>query len=253
MSQMTSSPGDPVKDMFYENHPLYIEQRLHLEPTFEGKLDQIERQFHQFHKEREQGPVETRAKSWDKDVLHSNEQVELISNWASFDVLQYPDKPARAGMSMVHLLAIPKSLIVNGVYLTAKTAHIIDDMIHLFEEAWERPDMRDQVLRHQKEAIDRRYEASRGEPFAEQAHTAALAHYRELERTIGGLGADSFHYGLHLRPDNSADYLHLHIIAAPYEFRRYSTTDHDKKTKDAKEVRDFILRDPGSAELNHAP
>jgi hypothetical protein len=33
----------------------------------------------------------------------------------------------------------------------------------------------------------------------------------------------------------------MHIIAMPWFMRKYSTTEHDLKTKDAFEVRDFIL------------
>ncbi|KAI1841842.1 hypothetical protein JX266_011920 [Neoarthrinium moseri] len=229
--------------MFYENHPVYVEQRLKLEPTFAGKSAQIATQFHQFRQE--VAPV-SHNKVWEKDIIAENDNVQIISNWASFDVLQYQDKPARAGMSMLHLLAIPREAIINGVYLTDRNVSVIDEMIHLFEETWAKPEKQDEILQHQITAIDRRAKNMEGEPFAKQAHEAARAHYDELVAMVKGgpgLGVGDFQYGLHLRPDNSADYLHLHIIAAPYEYRKYSTSEHDKKTKDAVEVRDFIIQD----------
>lgn len=226
--------------MNYENHPVYIEQRLKLESTFKGKTARIADQFHDFQQEVAPKSV---TKTWEKDIIEEDATVQIISNWASFDVLQYLDKPASAGMSMVHLLAIPRDPIINGVYLTADTVHVIDDMIKLFEGAWRRPEIRRKILARQLDAINRRYEKTAKDSFADKAYRAALAHYKELESTIESLGPENFYYGLHLRPDNSADYLHLHIIAAPYEFRKYSTSEHDRKTKDAIEVRDFILGD----------
>lgn len=225
----------------YENHPVYVNQRLKLQRTFSGKSEQIEKQIRQF--QQEVAPPKSPTKQWEKDVIAEDKLVQIISNWASFDVLQYQDKPASAGMSMIHLLAIPRDPIVNGVYLTNENVDIIDDMINLFEEAWKDAETRQKILDLQLEAIQRRFKRTEGESFAEQAYQAALEHHAWLESNIDQLDSKDFYYGLHLRPDNSADYLHLHIIAAPYEYRKYSTSEHDIKTKDAIEVRDFIKRD----------
>ncbi|KAI0129892.1 hypothetical protein BJ170DRAFT_681377 [Xylariales sp. AK1849] len=243
MSQLNTSSNGGAEDMHYGNHPVYVEQRLKLEDTFKGKADQIAHQFHQFRQEVKEGLVETDQKTWEKSILNEDDDVELISNYASFDVLQYQDKPARAGMSMVHLLAIPRKNIYNGVYLNGETVGIIDDMIRLFSTTWADPEKREEILEHQRQAIEQRASATKGEAFSEQAHDAAIAHYEELKSKIHHIDIQDFEYGLHLRPDSSANHLHLHIIAAPYEFRKYSTSEHDKKTKDALEVRDFIVRD----------
>jgi hypothetical protein len=232
--------GDKNKQaMYYENHPAYTEQRLKLESTFAGKGDDIAEQFHQF---RLEGPANTRTKTWEKNTLAEDANAQLISNNASFDVLQYQDKSSRAGMSMVHILAIPRAPIYNGVSLTRKNACIIDEMIRLFEHSWARPEVRQDVLRHQLQAIELRAKELEHDAYSALARQAALAHYAELEAMIESLDLQDFQYGLHLRPDNSADSLHLHIIAAPYEFRKYSTAEHDRKTKDAYEVRDFIVK-----------
>ncbi|KAI4592828.1 hypothetical protein KJ359_010381 [Pestalotiopsis sp. 9143b] len=225
----------------HENHPVYVNQRLKLQRTFSGKSEQIANQIRQF--QQEVAPPRSSTKQWEKDVIAEDELVQIISNWASFDVLQYQDNPGSAGMSMIHLLAIPRDLIVNGVYLTTANVDIIDDMIDLFEEAWKDGEKRQKVLDLQLEAINRRFERTKGESFAEQAHQAALEHHAWLKSNIDQPHSKDFYYRLHLRPDNSADYLHLHIIAAPYGYRKYSTSGHDIKTKDAFEVRDFIKRD----------
>lgn len=237
----------------YEQHPVYCDQRWKLEEAFTGKTSQIAAQFHQFWKK----PTPASDKKvWEKQIVAHNAKYEIICNWASFDVLQYQDKPARAGMSMIHLLGIPRDPVINGVYLTngvdltAETVGIVDEMINMFRDAWADPEVRKDVLRHQIEAIERRAETSaqEGDRFANQYRDAALAHCRELE-FMDNLDVDrDFHYALHLRPDSSAPYLHLHIIAAPYEYRKYSTSEHDAKTKDAREVRDFIIEDARAKE-----
>ncbi|ETS73072.1 hypothetical protein PFICI_15247 [Pestalotiopsis fici W106-1] len=230
--------------MRHENHPAYVAERLQLEQRgFIGKSDQIARQivaWQQLAPDEKQHTVP--VKKWEKNIIAEDGRVEIISNWASFDVLQYQDKPASAGMSMIHLLAIPRNYIFNGVDLDEESVDILDDMISLFEVSWKDPAIRLKILDSQREAINRRAEATKGQPFTNEAHQVALDHYAWLESTINDLDAGDFCYGLHLHPDNSADYLHLHIIAAPYEFRKYSTSKHDKKTKDAIEVRDFIKR-----------
>ncbi|KAH8194181.1 hypothetical protein TruAng_011651 [Truncatella angustata] len=153
--------------------------------------------------------------------------------------------------------------IPNAVDLDEKNAEIIYDMIELFKRAWANPNTREKVLQHQLDAIKRRAEklAQEEEKAKDNdkdpsnynfnfnfklATDAALSHYGELKSKVesGDLKFENFEYGLHLRPENSADYLHLHIIAAPYKYRKYSTSHHDEKTKDAREVHEVILETP---------
>ncbi|KAF7528238.1 hypothetical protein G7054_g10214 [Neopestalotiopsis clavispora] len=231
--------------MRYENHPIYVDERSQLvQRNFAGKSDQVAQQitaYRQLSSDKQQHKVP--KKKWEKNIIAQDSRVEIISNWASFDVLQYQDKPASAGMSMIHLLAIPREYIFNGVDLDEHTVDVIDDMISLFRSAWQDPNVRLKILHSQLEAIDRRAKLTEGQQFTKEAHEVALDHYTWLESKINDLDADDFCYGLHLYPDYSADYLHLHIIATPYEFRKYSTSKHDQKTKDAIEVRDFIKGD----------
>ncbi|KAM0815974.1 hypothetical protein AB5N19_01775 [Seiridium cardinale] len=231
--------------MEFEDHPVYQEQRSKLDNNFSGKTPQIAAQFHKFRKEVE--PIDVK-KVWQKDMITHNadNSVQIIGNWASFDVLQYLNAPQKAGMSMIHLLAIPATeKIANGVALTIDNVGWIDILIGTFKTAWTDPAIRQKILQHQVDAVERRAEKMQEEhdQFAKQAREVALAHCGELKAMIGDLNIDDFHYGLHLRPDASVDWLHLHILAAPYKFRKYSTSAHDRKSKDAHEVRDFIIGD----------
>ncbi|KAI2609700.1 uncharacterized protein GGS25DRAFT_520503 [Hypoxylon fragiforme] len=173
-----------------------------------------------------------------EDILGESAHALLIGNHASFDVAQYKRAPERAGMSMVHVLAIPKASLFNAVSLTRDTVSIIDEMIALFRRAWADRGVRDKVLAHQLGQIKAQH-AAEANP---NGYGVALKHYRELERTIHGLGVDDFTFGFHLWPDHSVGHLHMHVVATPC--RKYSTDAHDAKTKDALEVRDFILSLP---------
>ncbi|KAI0477186.1 hypothetical protein GGR56DRAFT_691559 [Xylariaceae sp. FL0804] len=199
------------------------------------------------------GPAWLRAKTpftaWAGPVLGRSSRAALIANRSSFDVAQYAAHPAGAGMSAVHLLAIPigDERIFNGVALRGPAqASIIEHMAGLFRASWASPAMRRAVLAVQAEAVERRAREAPDEAAAE----AARAHWRELEPVVEGLEADDFQFGLHLWPDNSVAHLHMHIIAAPEICRKYSTGQHDAKTKDAFEVYEYIkgLKDVSSGQ-----
>ncbi|KAI0009165.1 hypothetical protein F4779DRAFT_583412 [Xylariaceae sp. FL0662B] len=145
-------------------------------------------------------------------------------------------------MSMVHILAIPRAGIFNGVSLNPgpESVDIIDEMIRLFRRSWSRGEFREVVLAHQRAAIMGRYK----EEPDDNAYRLATKHYETLELMADNLKLEHFAFGLHLWPDHSVGHLHLHIIAMPYECRKYSTSRHDVKTKDALEVRDFIKSRP---------
>ncbi|KAI0143821.1 hypothetical protein GGR57DRAFT_341035 [Xylariaceae sp. FL1272] len=154
----------------------------------------------------------TRFTNWTGPRFAESKNAVIIGNRSSFDVAQYQNDPGRAGMSIIHLLAIPKADIFNGVALDRSNVTIIDEMIALFEESW--------------------------------AYRTALKHYAELEGKAERLDIGDFIYGLHLYPDQSILHLHLHILAGTYDCRKYSTSRHDFKTKDAWEVRNYILSLP---------
>ncbi|KAI1770358.1 hypothetical protein F4818DRAFT_268239 [Hypoxylon cercidicola] len=173
---------------------------------------------------------------WKGNVFAESQNARLVGNHASFDTVQYPGAPKKAGMSMVHILGIPKAGIYNAVALNGENVSIIDEMIELFKRSWPQPDFREAVLRHQQARIEAQNKA---EPNPE-AYEAATNHLRELELMIDGLTIHDFTFGFHLYPDHSVGHLHMHIIATPQSYRQYSTDAHDLKTKDALEVRDFI-------------
>ncbi|KAI1493415.1 hypothetical protein F5X96DRAFT_666779 [Biscogniauxia mediterranea] len=254
-------------------NPVYASQRLGLAPAFTGKQDLIRAQHAAFwshpsaradvrayrrasptHVYRAPSPAPTSRwlaastpfTRWGGDVLAASPSAQLICNRASFDAGQYAAGPGAgaAGMSMVHLLVIPRAGLYNGVSLRSgdgdiNDVAIIDEMVALFRAAWGRLEVRRAVVEHQYAAIQRRQEAAPDDG----AHAEALRHWRELRRLVlveEKLGVDDFAFGLHLWPDHSVGHLHMHVLAAPFEFRKYSTSEHDAKTKDAFEVRDYL-------------
>ncbi|KAI0888452.1 uncharacterized protein GGS22DRAFT_185832 [Annulohypoxylon maeteangense] len=160
----------------------------------------------------------------------------LIGNHSSFAKVQYPGNEGRAGMSMIHILGIPKKNLFNGVSLNPDSVVIIDEMISCFQNNWASKDFRTAILKHQEEAIEGAYKVDKNK----ETYLKAMVHHRELESMIHTLTVDDFTFGLHLWPDHSIGHLHLHIIATPPWCRQYSTFVHDDKTKDALEVRDYI-------------
>ncbi|KAI5919656.1 hypothetical protein F4810DRAFT_686501 [Camillea tinctor] len=174
----------------------------------------------------------------------------LIGNRESFDEEQYPNDRKKAGMSMVHLMVIPKERLFNGLSLFSAPhgiddIDIIDSMISMFREAWEDRTVREKVVAHQKKAIDDRHkdrtdldEVARGKVLLRCEELK-----QELERLVlkeDALKFEDFAFGLHLWPENSVGHLHMHVIATPTEFRKYSTKLHEAKTKDAYEVKEYL-------------
>ncbi|KAI1498978.1 hypothetical protein F5X99DRAFT_431090 [Biscogniauxia marginata] len=246
-----------------EENPVYLTQRPHLQRTFRGKLPRIREQHAQFWAAGSGAAADVQAylrgdaehryatglpkwiaastpfTRWAGPTFASSPSALLIGNRASFDAAQYHSGPSAAGMSMVHLLCIPRAGIFNGVALDEASVGIVDEMAALFREAWARPEVRVAVVRHQLAAIECR---QRQVPD-EAAYVTALGHWEELRRMVldeDALGVDDFQFGLHLWPDHSVGHLHMHILAAPLAYRKYSTSHHDEKTKDVFEVRDYI-------------
>ncbi|OTA88272.1 hypothetical protein M434DRAFT_34932 [Hypoxylon sp. CO27-5] len=225
---------------------------------FAGKVEQIKEQCERFWSH-EEAPVDVKAylsntpdhqyakhdgwikaktpfTNWTGLSFAESENAFLIGNRSSFDVAQYPDEEGRAGMSMIHILGIPKAGLFNGVSLDKTTVGIIDEMIDLFKSSWAHPTFRKEILMHQRTAIEGR---NKEKPDVE-AYQKATKHFGKLEAMVYELTVDDFTFGLHLWPDNSVAHLHMHIIATPDKCRKYSTFRHDGKTKDAIEVRDYI-------------
>ncbi|OTB12098.1 hypothetical protein K445DRAFT_15053 [Daldinia sp. EC12] len=241
-----------------------VENRL-----FRGKLERIEEQYKDFWSKPEaQKDIEAylnqtkdhqyashekwiKSKTVFTDLNHSpailavGDNVRLIGNHNSFDVTQYEEDPGKAGMSMIHILGIPKKPLFNGVSLNHENVSVINQVIDLFKDSWENPGFRQRVLDHQKWAIENRTRVKlETEPDAApvlEAGEDAISHWEKLETRIHTLKFDDFTFGLHLWPDHSVGHLHVHIIATPAWCREYSTDKHDEKTKDALEVRDCIL------------
>lgn len=151
-------------------------------------------------------------------------------------------------MSFIHLLGVPKARLYNGVSLNRDSVKILDHMIEFFKASWQRnPEFRQKVLGHQRKEIKDLYGKIEAPKSAadKEGLRLALKHCAELSREADALGPDDFQFGLHLWPDHSISHLHMHIIAMTPEMRKYSTTEHDSKTKDALEVRDVIMSQSG--------
>lgn len=202
---------------------------------------------------------DTIFRSPDDTKLAHNEEAMIIGNSASFSVAQYQGHPERAGMSVMHLLGIPKRAIFNGVSLNHHNIDIIDDMIALFKASWKTKTFREEAITHQAEVIRRRVhhqinllgkereahndsEAMRHE--IEEGGKTAEMQLDQLRDCIHNTKPDDFQFGLHLWSDQSIGHLHLHIIAAPKHLRQFSSTENDDKTVDALEVRDYIKSIP---------
>ncbi|KAK8869165.1 hypothetical protein PGQ11_007743 [Apiospora arundinis] len=77
--------------------------------------------------------------------------------------------------------------------------------------------------------------------MGDEGYRLALEHYEELKSNIHQIDVKDFKFGLHLFPHESVSHLHMHVIAATKSIRKYSTSRHDQKTKDALEVRDVVV------------
>ncbi|KAI0379003.1 hypothetical protein F5Y04DRAFT_283373 [Hypomontagnella monticulosa] len=170
----------------------------------------------------------------DPKTLRVGRTAILILNRESFSVAQYGGEPERAGMSFIHIMAIPIDNLFNGVSLTPATVGIIKESIQLFEETWEDMEHRKEIVEKQVDAIKRRAEGQE----------KAMDQYEELREMAMNLKVDDFAFGLHLWNEQSVPHLHLHIIAMTTEMREYSTKEHDKKTVDAIELHDYIMGHP---------
>ncbi|KAI1208591.1 uncharacterized protein F4807DRAFT_461530 [Annulohypoxylon truncatum] len=162
-----------------------------------------------------------------------SDKVLLIGNRSSFSEGQYPGDPKAAGMSMIHIFAISRANYFNAVSLRKHEASIINDMINFFREQWKRPEFREAVLAHQRNAIENQGTEGRAQ---------ARQQWQELKGIVHQLKFEHFAFGFHLWPDNTVAHLHMHIIAMPEKFRRYSTRLNDAKTVDAHEVRAEVKR-----------
>ncbi|KAK8016326.1 hypothetical protein PG993_014515 [Apiospora rasikravindrae] len=267
-----------MEDTIVDFDALYREERKGFLKDFKGKKPRIEEQFHQFwehpnaekdataYLQNDEAYAYPKIPKWvqgktiftnfqDKEkILAEDEEVLISSNHASFDIAQYPGNSSPAGMSMIHLLGLPKKSIYNGVALDKDNVQIIDKIMNLFKSSWSDRRFREQVLKHQGDAIDRQFqaamgkanekpeaEATKGHKLADEGHELAKKHHEELGGKIHNLDVDGFQFGLHLYPDHSISHFHMHIVAMHPGMRGYSTSQHDEKTKDAEEVRGAVM------------
>ncbi|KAG6817564.1 hypothetical protein H0H87_006941 [Tephrocybe sp. NHM501043] len=185
------------------------------------------------------------------------------------------DRSASAGMSFVHLMVIPKHkgalsgpyrnqqgafmsgwtrpTVYNAVSLDDPT--LIEEMITHFKRFWSQPDAVHRTARGIQHAVDlRTSEVAKGLENMQVPTMAvtASAEFKvlmqdsvqkstnELLFKLGALNVNDFFFGFHATPHASVGHLHMHVLAADTEFRRYSTGVHDWKTIPAAAVMEVI-------------
>jgi len=189
---------------------------------------------------------------------------------------EFKDKTAAAGMSYLHFLIIPiqkgtfeahdvqwsEYMIINDfrfnltVYniVSLEDTGIIKEMILHFKAFWARADSIDKSIARTRVAVDLRAEeviagyeenaetaAQRGEKFKrvmQDVNKTADELARKLREQK--LYEEDFFLGFHAAPDASVGHLHMHVLLAPSEFRKYSTMAHDWKTIPAQAVIEVI-------------
>ncbi|ROW01884.1 hypothetical protein VMCG_05577 [Cytospora schulzeri] len=75
----------------------------------------------------------------------------------------------------------------------------------------------------------------------------AHEHYMLLKKSFEekAIRFEDFDFALHLRPDNSVDYLHMHIFLSPNRYRLYSCVIWDPLYKAVDEVAEIAKQYPG--------
>ncbi|TFK33367.1 hypothetical protein BDQ12DRAFT_738796 [Crucibulum laeve] len=181
-------------------------------------------------------------------VLSEDRYSLIIGNRASYDTRQYFDKPALAGMSFMHLLVIPKDKVYNIVCLD--NAQIVEEMILHFKSFWKAPGSIEKIIKCIQLGVDTREKAviSNFQESKDQGATDFDQIMKEVRRDGLQLAEelrrrqcsekleDLILFGFHPAPLASVGHLHMHVLLAPVEFRRFSTGVHDHKTVPAQAV-----------------
>ncbi|KAG6906204.1 hypothetical protein DXG01_015243 [Tephrocybe rancida] len=150
-------------------------------------------------------------------------------------------------------MVIPKHKVYNVVSLD--DISLIEEMISHFGRFWSQPDAVQQTARRIQHAVDlRTSEVIKGlEDMQDQTMAATVsAEYEVMMQDIirkstndmlcrlETLNTNDFIFGFHATPHASVGHLHMHVLAAGTDFRRYSTDAHDWKTIPATAVMQVI-------------
>jgi hypothetical protein len=125
-------------------------------------------------------------------------------------------------------------------------------MISHFKKFWASPDSIRKSIDRIQLAIDLRAQevinGFRKSPETEAQRTADFIAIMvdvqtsadDFGKKLGSLTIEDFVFAFHPAPDASVGHLHMHVVSAPSEFRRYSTGVHDWKTIPASAVMEVI-------------
>ncbi|KAF5345197.1 hypothetical protein D9758_009717 [Tetrapyrgos nigripes] len=193
------------------------------------------------------------AERFPKNVLSATNHSLIIANAASHDKRLYSqDAEARAGMSFVHLLVIPRrDKVYNAVSLD--DSWIITEMKSHFRDFWSKPDGVDIIIQAVSEAHTI---FVRKEKQLKAADTKTLKKFKKtlrktdqsrkkLTKRMRTVKFDDFFFGFHCMPNASVGYLHMHVILTPMKFRKHSTHRNDWKTIPADVVIEVIDEEKG--------
>jgi hypothetical protein len=87
--------------------------------------------------------------------------------------------------------------------------------------------------------------------------TQSIVKRSTMDLTKDLLAADpkvsDFFFGFHAMPQASVGHLHMHVVLAPAQFRRYSTYNNDEKTIPAEAVIEVIDAEKNARPQHYGP
>jgi hypothetical protein len=145
-------------------------------------------------------------------------------------------------------------LLSTTVYniVALESTDLIEEMISHFRKFWATPGSIQKAIDRIQLAIDIRAQEVI-KVFMKNSETAAkrITEFRgimadvqksadEFARKLNDLRMEDIIFAFHPAPHASIGHLHMHVLSAPKEFRRYSTGVHDWKTIPAPAVMEVL-------------
>ena len=146
-------------------------------------------------------PVFTYMNDYHMSCLYEDELIRLYLNQALPYPELYPEMPDRAGMSFVHVLAVPKERIYNACALRPGDAGLVEHMMDTFDYYINCEDYRNELLVE----LTRRCV-----PQLETTHLRNT--FTESVSLVRDKRWDSIGYYFHLHPNHSVGHLHMHCL-----------------------------------------
>lgn len=181
--------------------------------------------------------------------LFENDDFMIILNGADPYEALYPGEEGRAGMSFMHLLVLPKwRHIYNAVSLVTNDIRKLKAMGVGAANFVADPENR-KIIAQRIETQMKRNKAFK--PAMEEKLQADIEEFTSLNHAYINMAAQTERFGdkypglafyLHVHPNHSVGYLHLHVIATG--MRRNSTDTHDNKNTPLDVIMDVLKSTP---------